>query len=60
MLKILQILLHSLYKLTEMNVIDGFQNIINECLNYFFVIGDTSICKSYVIKFVVSLASLFF
>ena len=37
-----------------MNVIGGFQNIINEHQNYFFVIDDTSICKCHVIKFIVS------
>ena len=26
---------------------------INECLNYFFMIEDTLICKFYVVKFVV-------
>ena len=34
-------------------------NLVNECLNYFFVIGDMPIYKPKV-KFVVSLASLFF
>jgi hypothetical protein len=40
------------------NVIGGFQNIINECQIYFFVICDISFCKGYVVKFVVSLVSL--
>ena len=35
----------------------NFNNLIKECLNYFFVIGDISICK-FIVKFVVSLASL--
>ena len=38
-----------------MNVIGEFQKIINECQNYFFVIGDTSFCKGYIVKSVVSL-----
>ena len=29
-----------------MNVSGGFQNIINEYLNYFYVIAYTSICKA--------------
>ena len=31
-----------------------FNNIINECLNYFFMIGNISIYKSHVIKIVIS------
>ncbi len=34
-----------------MNVTREFQNIINEYLNYIFVIGGT-FCKDYVIKFI--------
>ena len=41
----------------SMNTI-GVTLIINKYLNYFFEIGNTSICKAYVVKFVVSLASL--
>lgn len=41
-----------------MNVTGEFQNIINECLNYFFVIGEKSFCKGYIVKFAVYLASL--
>jgi hypothetical protein len=41
----------------SMNTI-GVTSIINKYLNYFFEIGNTSICKAYVVKFVVSLASL--
>ena len=33
-------------------------NIINQCESNFFLIGDTSICKTYVIKILVSLALL--
>ena len=29
-------------------------NIINECLNYFFMIGNKSFCKRYIVKIVVS------
>ena len=39
-----------------MNLIGEFQNIINEYLNYFFVISDTSV-YNYVVKFVIFLAS---
>ena len=38
-----------------MNVIGGLQQSMFE---FFFLLVDTSICKSYVVKFVVSLASL--
>jgi len=34
-----------------------FINLINECLNHFFVISKMVICKS-IVKFVVSLTSL--
>ena len=34
-----------------------FNNVINEYLKYFFVIGNMSVCKS-IIKFVISLISL--
>ena len=34
------------------------QYIINECLNQFLFIGETSNCKVYAIKFIVFLASL--
>ena len=40
-----------------MDVVGGLKNIINECLNYFFVISDTLVCKYFIIKFVVSLSS---
>ena len=33
--------------------------IINQFLNYFFVIWDISICKIYAVKFVISLTSIF-
>ena len=35
----------------------SFNNVINEHLKYFFVIGNMSVCKS-IIKFVISLTSL--
>ena len=35
----------------------SFNNVINEYLKYFFVIGNMSVCKS-IIKFVISLISL--
>ena len=35
----------------------NFNNLINDCLNYLFVIGNMSICKL-IIKFVVFLTSL--
>ena len=35
-----------------------FNNLINECLNNFFAIGNTLVCKPNVVKFVVSLTSL--
>ena len=35
----------------------SFNNVINEYLKYFFVIGNMSVCKS-IIKFVMSLISL--
>jgi hypothetical protein len=41
-----------------MNVIGEFQNIIDKCLNYYFLIGNMLICKNYVIKFIVFLTSL--
>ena len=34
-------------ELLGINNIGGAQNIINECLNYFFVIGNISIYKGY-------------
>ena len=37
----------------------NFINLINECLNYFFVTHDMLTCK-FIIKFVVSLTSLLF
>ena len=40
-----------------MNVIGEFQNIIDKCLNFFFI-GNMLICKNYVIKFIVFLTSL--
>jgi hypothetical protein len=45
-----------------MNIIGGFQNIIiNKRLDYFFfIIGDTSICKIYIVKFVIFLVSLYY
>ncbi len=39
------------------NVI-GFKNIINKYLYYFFVISDTSGCKTCIVKSVVSITSL--
>ena len=39
------------------NVI-GFKNIINKYLDYFFVISDTSGCKTCIVKSVVSVTSL--
>jgi hypothetical protein len=42
-----------------MNVIIGFQNIINICLTNFFVLDDRLVCRDYLVKFVVSLTSLF-
>ena len=35
----------------------SFNNVINEYLKYFFVIGNMSVCK-FIIKFVISLISL--
>ena len=35
----------------------SFNNVINEYLKYFFVIGNMLICKS-IVKFVISLTSL--
>ena len=35
----------------------SFNNVINEYLKYFFVIGNMSVCKS-IIKFVISIISL--
>ena len=35
-----------------------FQNIVNKFLSYIFAFSDTSISKDYLMKFVVSLASL--
>ena len=35
----------------------NFNNIINEYLKYFFVIGNMSVCKS-IVKFVISITSL--
>ena len=42
-----------------MTILMNFISLINEYLNYFFVISDMLICKP-IIKFVVSLASVFF
>ena len=42
-----------------MNVIIGFQNIINICLTNFFVLNDRLVCRDYLVKFLVSLTSLF-
>ena len=35
----------------------NFNNVINEYLKYFFVIGNMSVCKS-IVKFVISITSL--
>ena len=35
----------------------SFNNVINEYLKYFFMIGNMSVCKS-IVKFVISLTSL--
>ena len=37
-----------------------FINAVIECLNYLFVIDNTSICKSSIIKFIVFLTSLIY
>lgn len=43
--------IQNIYDMTK-NVIGWhFKNIINKCLNYLFVINDTSICKNYSILF---------
>ena len=44
-----------------MNIIDIFQNIVNECMIYplfILVIGDILVCKNYEVKFVLFLTLL--
>jgi hypothetical protein len=47
----LQILIRTIYKLNvTMIVIGGFQNILNEYLNYFFVIDDKSVYRNSILS----------
>ena len=59
MLKLLQILLHRTYRLMwqQMRLMD-FNHLINECFNYFLVIGNALVWKIYVVKFIISLTLL--
>ena len=44
----------------DKNIIGAhFNNTINKCFNYFFMTKNTLVCKSFVMKFVIFLISLF-
>ncbi len=50
----------SLQKDVNTNVIAINSTHKKRCLNYYFVIGDLSVCKTHVVKFVISLTLLLF